>query len=142
MRPQLPMGTEMPKQGGFGKQALGGMPERSPVASPVRAPMAKPLGSFKKGGKVPKTGVYKLHEGEQVVPKAQVALAGSKKKKGSGRVPHKMIAEQMDDNSFQITHEHKSDSPDQVAPKPEKFTAANPKQLLKHVRATYNTPEM
>lgn len=26
------------------------------------------LGSFKKGGKVPKTGLYKLHKGEKVVP--------------------------------------------------------------------------
>jgi hypothetical protein len=26
------------------------------------------MGSFKKGGEVPKTGNYKLHEGEQVVP--------------------------------------------------------------------------
>jgi hypothetical protein len=32
--------------------------------------MTKPLGSFKKGtSHVPKTGVYKLHEGEAVIPK-------------------------------------------------------------------------
>jgi hypothetical protein len=32
--------------------------------------MSKPLGSFKKGtSHVPKTGVYKLHEGEAVIPK-------------------------------------------------------------------------
>jgi hypothetical protein len=30
--------------------------------------MTKPLGSFKKGGKVKKTGVYKLHKKEVVVP--------------------------------------------------------------------------
>ena len=29
---------------------------------------AQILGSFKKGGEVPKTGNYKLHEGEEVVP--------------------------------------------------------------------------
>jgi hypothetical protein len=28
------------------------------------------LGSFKKGGTVPKTGVYKLHKGEKVIPAA------------------------------------------------------------------------
>ena len=30
-------------------------------------------GSMKKGGTVPKTGVYKLHKGEKVVPKHMVA---------------------------------------------------------------------
>ena len=29
--------------------------------------MTKPLGSFKKGGKVKKTGVYNLHKGERVL---------------------------------------------------------------------------
>jgi hypothetical protein len=102
--------------------------------------MTKKLGSFKKGGTVPKTGMYQLHAGEEVVPKAKAALAG-KKKKGSGRVPHRMVTEKMDDGSFQITHEHKPDSPEQQTPPPEKFTAANPKQLVKHVRATYGAPQ-
>lgn len=35
--------------------------------------MTKPLGSFKKGGKVKKTGVYKLHKGEQVANPKQTA---------------------------------------------------------------------
>ena len=34
--------------------------------------VAKVMGSFKKGGIVPKTGAYKLHEGEQVIPKDKV----------------------------------------------------------------------
>lgn len=34
----------------------------------VTAPVDKVLGSFKEGGTVPKTGMYKLHEGEEVVP--------------------------------------------------------------------------
>jgi len=35
----------------------------------VEAPdLTPPLKSFKKGGKVKKTGVYKLHKGEKVVP--------------------------------------------------------------------------
>lgn len=33
------------------------------------AGQVKALGSFKKGGMVKKTGMYKLHEGEKVVPK-------------------------------------------------------------------------
>lgn len=35
--------------------------------------MVKPLGSFKKGGKVKKTGAYKLHKGEVVVPSKKVS---------------------------------------------------------------------
>lgn len=39
--------------------------------------MTKPLGSFKHGTThVPKTGVYKLHEGEAVVPKKDNKMAG------------------------------------------------------------------
>ena len=34
---------------------------------PEAGQWSKPLGSMKKGGKVSKTGVYKLHEGEQVL---------------------------------------------------------------------------
>ena len=33
----------------------------------------KTLGSFDKGGTVPKTGVYKVHEGEEVVPKGRAS---------------------------------------------------------------------
>lgn len=31
-----------------------------------------PIRSFKNGGKVPKTGVYKLHKGERVISKKQL----------------------------------------------------------------------
>jgi hypothetical protein len=34
----------------------------------VPADTAGAIGSFKKGGRVPKTGTYKLHKGEKVVP--------------------------------------------------------------------------
>jgi hypothetical protein len=37
--------------------------------------MVKPLGSFKKGGKVKKTGIYKLHKGEKVQTLKQQGLA-------------------------------------------------------------------
>lgn len=41
---------------------------------PMRNPVAptRPIMSMKKGGKVPKTGIYKLHAGEVVVPKERV----------------------------------------------------------------------
>lgn len=42
----------------------------------VNKSKSKILGSFKKGGKVKKTGIYKLHKGEKVV---------KAKKKGSKR---------------------------------------------------------
>lgn len=100
----------------------------------------KPLGSMKKGGPVKKTGVYQLHKGEQVVPARAASALGKKKvaKKGSGKIPHRMVTEQMDDGSFQITHEHKpSSDPAQPSQPPEKFTAANAKHLVRHVKQTY-----
>lgn len=42
------------------------------------------LGSFKKGGKVKKTGLYKLHKGEKVVRKG-------KKKKGRKQSVEAMV---------------------------------------------------
>jgi hypothetical protein len=40
--------------------------------------MTKPLGSFKKGGKVKKTGIYKLHKGEKVLNAKQTKKAAKK----------------------------------------------------------------
>lgn len=40
------------------------------AAQQQKAVAPKVLGSFAKGGKVPKTGLYKLHSGEFVVKKA------------------------------------------------------------------------
>lgn len=42
----------------------------------AQMPMGRPVfGSFKKGGKVKKTGNYKLHKGEKVISVAQLARA-------------------------------------------------------------------
>ena len=38
-------------------------------------------GSFKKGGHVKKTGIYKLHKGEEVVPAKKKEMAGKMKKR-------------------------------------------------------------
>jgi len=77
--------------------------------------MIKPLGSFKKGtSHVPKTGIYKLHEGESVIPKEKnmdsikdkmtEALGGSDKK------PKKEIKEMVHSKSHNghhiIVHKH------------------------------------
>jgi hypothetical protein len=39
----------------------------------------KPLGSFKKGGTVSKTGTYKLHKGERVMPVKRKSAAPRKR---------------------------------------------------------------
>lgn len=38
------------------------------VGSAIKSGAQKIIGSFKDGGAVPKTGIYKLHEGEEVIP--------------------------------------------------------------------------
>lgn len=56
-----------------GPMPYGGTP--MPVM-PVRNPMQGPvLGSFKRGGKVKKTGLYKLHRGEKVMSLASLRKA-------------------------------------------------------------------
>ena len=58
--------------GGFGGQPVGpvmrGQFGVGPMAGAQRGGprMQKPIGSMKKGGKVKKTGLYKLHKGETV----------------------------------------------------------------------------
>jgi hypothetical protein len=56
-------------------------PVRPVRPEPVR-PIGNPrvLGSFEKGGDVEKTGVYKLHKGEKVVPKSKVQTVSLGKK--------------------------------------------------------------
>lgn len=54
----------------------GGTPpiQRTPLGGPDFHPVEGPapiLGSFKEGGDVPKTGAYKLHEGEHVTPASE-----------------------------------------------------------------------
>ena len=45
-----------------------GAVKKAVMNTPVAQGVSKILGSFKKGGEVPETGNYKLHEGEEVVP--------------------------------------------------------------------------
>jgi hypothetical protein len=96
--------------------------------------------SKKKGGPINKTGIYQLHKGEHVIPARAASALGGKKtaKKGSGKVPHKMVIEQNDDNSFAIEHQHKpSSDPSQPSQPTEKFSAPNAKHLVRHVKQTY-----
>jgi hypothetical protein len=74
---------------------------------------AKPLGSYKSGtSHVPKTGVYKLHEGEAVIPKekntmnALDAMAGITGKAKPPKKIHKITTHKSDDGKMIHTHQH------------------------------------
>jgi hypothetical protein len=62
--PENPLPIRAPMRGG-----------PTDATPPVRAPMQPVLGQFKKGGKVPKTGLYKLHKGEEVKPVGKLNAA-------------------------------------------------------------------
>jgi hypothetical protein len=73
----------------------------------------KPLGSYKKGTPyVPKTGVYKLHEGEAVVPKekntmnAADAMAGITGKAKPPKEIKEMVHTKTHNNKHIVTHRH------------------------------------
>jgi hypothetical protein len=75
--------------------------------------MTKPLGSFKKGTThVPKTGVYKLHEGEAVIPAEKNPMNAADAMSGihSPKVPRKalkgMRVHATDNKKHIVTHEH------------------------------------
>jgi len=53
-------------------------------------PQTDPEGRYKKGGKIPKAGLYKLHKGEVVVPAHRVKTVDKALKK-SGRKPLKKV---------------------------------------------------
>jgi|SRR5271163_3050818 len=62
-------GGAKPAAGGAGASPYDKAKSAAAISSnPVVAGVGKVLGSFKKGGEVPETGTYKLHEGEEVVP--------------------------------------------------------------------------
>ncbi len=76
MRPPGAVPVSAPIMGGpqrVGMPVGGGAVPR-PAPEPYRSAGPMPLGSFKKGGKVKKTGTYKLHAGERVLNKKQAKL--------------------------------------------------------------------
>lgn len=64
---QRPVGRPM---GGPAPSGLGGAPAR-----PIIRPAMPILGSMKHGGKVKKTGLFRLHKGENVVPLSSLRRA-------------------------------------------------------------------
>jgi hypothetical protein len=115
--------------------------------------MTKPLGSFKKGGKVPKTGVYELHKGEEVRTPSQhekmqkhvMGLAESvlgheegPEKPMPPKVDRQMHIKKLADNSFHIRHEH--DHPE--VHKDEEYSAKDLTELKKHMDDHFGKGEM
>lgn len=109
--------------------------------------------SFKKGGKVPETGVYQLHKDEKVVTPTQhekmqkhvMGLAESVLGHEEGpeppmppKVDRKMHIKKLADNSFHITHEH--DHPE--VHKDEEYSAKNLTELKKHMDDHFGKGEM
>lgn len=70
-RPKFPVTSPMPIGPGV-PTGRSGVPRQAPVG---RSPRSLILGSMKKGGKVKKTGLYKLHSGEKVVPLSSLRRA-------------------------------------------------------------------
>jgi hypothetical protein len=117
-------------------------------AAPRR--LVTPLGVLHKGGEVSRTGWYQLREGEIVVPpnktlqdildrEARGNDPDAAKTLGKGNLkcerPHIMAIDHNDDDSFQITHKFKSDK--EPAKKDRKFSARNPRALVKHLKQVY-----
>lgn len=80
--PSTPVGS--PSQPAKGFRAKGGAYGSRPGEQRIDTKdMVKPLGSFKKGGRVKKTGVYKLHKGEHVLTARQTGQIDMAKKSGA-----------------------------------------------------------
>lgn len=95
------------------------------------------IGQMKKGGMVPKTGNYKMHKGEVVLPKEHVmSLAEGVLSQEAPSEPPKppkedreMRVRRLKDKSFHIAHSHTRPEhyPD------EEYSASDKKALLKHM---------
>jgi hypothetical protein len=107
--------------------------------------MTKPLGTFHKGGKVKKSGMYSLKKGEAVLTaqqqkskRAQNVLGGgdpSPSSPAAGASPDEMTISKLDDGSFHIAH--RSTKGKEPMGESKKFSAKNAKHLVRHVRSAY-----
>jgi hypothetical protein len=107
----------------------------------------KVLGSFKKGGKVKKTGLYKLHEGEEVMSKDDVkkkneekvghraaSVLGGKGKKG--RKGPRIHLSQLSSGHIVAEHQPEPGAQDPTA-EPEKHAFNDVDELTEHLREHY-----
>jgi hypothetical protein len=128
-RPQ-PMSAFGTKTGGSSPRGVGG---------------PRMMGSFKKGGKIKKTGLYRVHKGEVIVPSGKTVddvLREYRERTAAEALgkkfdpPHKIIVDQNDDGSFSITHQYRQTG-DEPAKKDRKFSARNKNALSRHVKQVY-----
>ncbi len=114
-----------------------------------RAEQVKTLGSFKKGGVVPKTGNYKLHKDEKVIPAekakqmdskmmdaASSALGKSSPSKPTMKAKLHMRITPTDNGTYVVDHEHRGGSEGEMKP-PAQHGVMDVKSLLKHVGDHY-----
>jgi hypothetical protein len=107
----------------------------------------KVLGQFKDGGKVPKTGKYKLHKGETVLTAKEgnemskkhemgmSAMAGLGSNKKSKKKTHMHI--EPTDNDGYITKQHSEGGENPSEPDHAVHAHSNLDALVKHVKSTY-----
>lgn len=97
------------------------------------------LASYKKGtDKVPKTGTYKLHEGEAVLTKQE----NEARKKGKKKHLHKIITTRAKDGSFGHEHIYKDDPDSEQEGKPVfAGTSATMDDLHQHMDDNLNPQE-
>lgn len=110
----------------------------------ARGDQVKTLGSFKKGGIVPKTGNYKLHKDEKVIPAekakqmdtkmmdaASSALGKSAPSKPTMKAKLRMRISPTDNKGYIVDHDGSDDKA------PEQHSYSDVKSLLKHVGDHY-----
>lgn len=124
------------------------MPRGNPVG-----PAPRIMGTFKEGGDVPKTGHYKLHEGEKVITKnqkdqmshafglAQSHLAHEKAPEPEHKMPRKKLksvhTRRAKNGGFIMKHEHHA--PHNMQEHDSEHTAGTEAEMLQHMKE--NQPE-
>lgn len=109
------------------------------------------MGSFKKGGVVPKTGPYKLHKGEKVIPAkkenemkkkvtdaATAGLAGKPEKATRPKKTTHTNIEPTDNKGFIVNHEEHENGMPTGKKKRHVFTKAS--DMHKHIVKMYPAP--
>ena len=117
------------------KAKFGSKPGENRVSDKELKDMLKPLGSYAKGtDRVPKTGVYKLHEGEAVIPAKENTMNPYDKVTEGAKKPKKVISEirTRKAKSGGYIHEHHHSEP--AHHKMEEHTTPDLKGMLEHMR--------
>lgn len=105
---------------------------------------SKALGTFKKGGVVPKTGNYKLHQGEKVIPaekanmdknQMDMASAAMKAAKKPGK-KLRMTIEQTDNDRFMVDHDEQGQEPNSRS----RHAMSDVKELHQHIDKHFGSP--